>query len=84
MSNTSWQKTHLKELLWTMLQKHQPNCYVCGKPFIYKDIFPIRKTDLLTEHHLDGDHMNMSSSNRVVVHRSCHKAHHTKDNVHRR
>ena len=84
MSNLSWQKTHLKELLWLLTQKYQPNCYVCGKPFNLKEDFPIRKTDLITEHHIDGEHMNMKLDNRVLVHRRCHKSHHTKDNVHRR
>ena len=76
MSNLSWQKTHLKELLWLLTQKYQPNCYTCGKPFNLKTDFPKRMTDLVTEHHIDLDHMNMSLDNRVLVHRSCHKSFH--------
>jgi len=84
LSNLSWQKTHIKELLWLMIIKHQPNCYLCDKPFSLKLDFPKRMTDLITDHHIDGDHMNMTPSNRVLVHRSCHKSHHTKDNLHAR
>ena len=75
MSNLSWQKTHLRDILWLAIQKHQPNCYLCHKPFTMAD-FPIRKTDLITEHHIDGNHMNMKLENRTLTHRSCHKSYH--------
>ena len=77
-SKLSWQKTHLRELLWTMIQKHQPNCYTCGKPFTQAD-FPKRMTDLITEHHIDGNHMNMKIDNRTLVHRRCHKSYHMRE-----
>lgn len=75
MSELSWQKTHLKELLWLLIQKYHPLCYICHKPFTLAD-FPKRVTDLITEHHIDGDHMNMRLENRVLVHRTCHKSYH--------
>ncbi len=78
-SKLSWQKIHLRDLLWLLIQRYHPNCYVCGKPFSLKDDFPKRLTDLITEHHIDGDHMNMALSNRVLVHRRCHKVHHMTD-----
>lgn len=56
---------------------------MCKEKFIYDDVLPARGVDNLTEHHIDGDHMNMSLSNRVLVHRVCHKSFHTKDNIHR-
>ena len=85
MSNElSQHKQRLKYHLWSMIEKHQPYCHLCQQPFIRTDVLPSRGVDNLTEHHLDGDHMNMRIENRVLVHRRCHKSHHTKDNVNRR
>lgn len=78
VSKLSWQKTHLRDLLLFVLTKYNINCYFCHKPFTLAD-FPVRKTDLITEHHLDGDHMNMKLENRALAHRSCHKSHHMKE-----
>jgi len=80
-TNLSNEKARLKYFLWAMIEKYQPNCYMCKEPFIYDDALPPRGTDNLTEHHIDGDHMNMKLENRVLVHRICHKSHHTKDNI---
>ena len=78
------EKARLKYLLWTMIEKHQPNCYFCNQPFVRDEVLPPRGIDNLTEHHKDGDHMNMELHNRVLVHRHCHKVHHTKDNINRK
>lgn len=80
----SQEKQRLKYFLWRMIEKYQPNCIICDKPFEREDILPARGTDNLTEHHIDGDHMNMKHSNTALAHRRCHKAHHTKDNINRR
>lgn len=80
-SNLSNEKSRLKYFLWMMIQKYQPDCWLCGKPFKYADALPPRGTDNITEHHKDGDHMNMKLENRCLVHRTCHKSHHTKDNI---
>lgn len=82
-TKTSYNKSRLRDILWTMIQKHQPNCYLCRQAFTV-DILPARRTDLLTEHHIDGDHSNMKLENRVLVHRECHKRYHVKDNIGRR
>ena len=80
-TGTSAEKARLKYFLWLLMQKYQPDCYFCHEPFRYADSLPARGTDNLTEHHLDGDHQNMALANRVLVHRECHKAFHTKDNI---
>jgi len=82
-TNLSNEKARLRYFLWMMIQKYQPNCGICGEPFMYLDILPPRGTDNLTEHHIDGDHMNMRLENRTLVHRICHKAYHVKDNIHK-
>lgn len=82
-AKTSAEKQRLKYFLWRMIEKYQPNCWLCNQPFVRQDVLPARGTDNLTEHHIDGDHMNMKHGNTVLVHRVCHKAHHTKDNVNR-
>ena len=74
-SKLSWQKTHLRDLLLFVLTKYNITCYFCHKPFTIAD-FPKRLTDLITEHHIDGDHMNMKIENRTLVHRRCHKSRH--------
>jgi len=83
-SKLSDHKQRLRYLLWVMIQKHQPNCCICGEKFELQDILPSRGVDQLTEHHLDGDHMNFDLKNRELAHRKCHKSYHTKDNVNRR
>jgi hypothetical protein len=75
------EKARLKYFLWYTIQRYQPYCYFCEQLFVYEDILPKRGVDNLTEHHRDGDHMNMNLGNRILVHRYCHKAHHTKDNI---
>lgn len=77
-SKLSWQKTHMRDILLLVLAKYKIVCYLCGKPFTLAD-FPKRMTDLITEHHIDLDHMNISIDNRVLAHRSCHKSFHLKD-----
>ncbi len=80
-TNLSNEKARLKYFLWTLIEKYQPNCSICGEPFVYSDALPPRGTDELTEHHIDLDHQNMCLSNRTLVHRVCHKSYHTKDNI---
>ena len=80
----SQEKQRLKYFLWTLIQKHHPNCCICNQPFVKEDVLPARGTDNLTEHHFDGNHDNMKLENRGLSHRRCHKAHHTRDNVNRR
>lgn len=77
----SYEKSRLKELLWLMIQRHQPRCAICGKEFIKEDVLPSRGSDLLTEHHVDCNHQNSDLENRVLVHRTCHKSFHTRSNV---
>ena len=77
-SKLSWQKIHLRDLLLFILTKYSITCYFCRKPFTMAD-FPKRMTDLITEHHIDGDHMNMKLDNRTQAHRSCHKSHHMRE-----
>ena len=73
----------LQSLLWLMLLKYQPNCYFCNKPFTLDDL-PNKGVDLLTEHHVDGNHYNDKLSNRVIAHRVCHKRYHVKDNINKK
>ncbi len=80
-SGLSEEKRRLKYFLWMMIRKYQPNCCICGQPFIYNDVLPPRGTDSLTEHHFDGDHDNMRMENRGLCHRHCHKSHHVWDNI---
>ena len=80
-TSTSYEKSRLKELLWLLIQKFQPTCAICGKQFSKEVDLPSRGSDKLTEHHVDGNHYNSDLSNRVLVHRTCHKRHHTKDNL---
>lgn len=79
-TKTSYNKARLRKLLLLMIAKHQPNCCICGLPFIEADL-PVRATDQLTEQHLDGDHSNNALTNRGLAHRSCHKSLHTKNNI---
>ena len=80
-TKVSYEKSRLKELLWLMIEKHQAHCAICHKPFTKETDLPSRGSDQLTEHHKDGQHYNNDLSNRVLVHRTCHKSYHTKDNV---
>ena len=80
-SSLSHEKARLKDLLWLMLVKYQPTCSLCKQPFARDDVLPSRGSDNLTEHHRDGQHYNNVLSNRVLVHRECHKRHHVKDNI---
>ena len=80
-TKTSYEKSRLKDLLWLLLQKYQPSCYLCNKPFDKDTDLPSRGSDQLTEHHKDGNHYNVSLDNRVLVHRQCHKSFHAKDNI---
>ncbi len=64
-----------------MIQVHQPNCILCSKPFVREDVLPSRGVDDLTEHHVDGNHYNNSPENRRLAHRTCHKRHHSRDNI---
>ena len=77
-SKLSWQKTHMRDILLLVLTKYKIVCYLCDRPFTLAD-FPKRMTDLITEHHKDGDHMNMRIENRTIAHRSCHKSHHMRE-----
>lgn len=81
MSSISHEKARLKELLWVLIEKHQPACPMCMKNFVRSDILPSRGSDTLTEHHIDGNHYNSDLINRVLVHRQCHKSHHTRNNI---
>jgi hypothetical protein len=80
----SHEKYRLKQLLWLMIQKYQPICYLSGKPFTYAEIFPSRGSDNLTEHHIDCNHYNNNLANRTLAYRTAHKAYHTKDNIHKK
>jgi len=71
--SVSYEKSRLKELLWMMIQIHQPCCFFCNKPFRKSEILPSRGVDQLTEHHIDGNHYNNDPSNRTLAHRTCHK-----------
>jgi hypothetical protein len=77
----SYEKSRLKELLAYMIEEHQPTCPLCGEQFKLSEVLPSRGSDSLTIHHLDGNHYNNSRGNRVLVHRECHKRHHTKNNI---
>ena len=80
-TKTSYEKSRLKELLWFLILTSHPECFICGRPFIKVEDLPSRGSDQITEHHKDGQHYNNDLSNRVLVHRTCHKSYHTKDNV---
>jgi len=81
-TKTSYEKSRLKELLWLLVIKYQPKCALCHETFVKSDVLPSRGSDKLTEHHADGNHYNDDLSNRVLVHRTCQKSYHTKDNIH--
>ena len=66
-TKTSYEKSRLKELLWLLVQKYQPDCFLCGAPFSKDGDLPSRGSDLLTEHHKDGNHYNNDLSNRMLV-----------------
>ena len=80
-SSVSYEKSRIKQLLWVMLQEYQPVCPMCELPFVMSDVLPSRGVDKLTEHHKDGNHFNNTRGNRELVHRTCHKAHHTRNNI---
>lgn len=79
-TDTSYRKARLRYLLIFLLKKYNISCYLCHKPLGEADI-PVRRVDLLTEHHIDGDHENWNTENLTLVHRTCHKSYHTKDNI---
>lgn len=80
-TKTSYEKSRLKELLWMMIEEYQPACPLCKKRFDRDIDLPSRGNDMLTVHHLDGNHYNDRPGNRVLVHRECHKSYHSKDNI---
>lgn len=80
-SSVSYEKSRLKDLLFFLIQKYQPNCVICSKPFVRDEILPSRGSDNLTEHHIDHNHYNSALSNRALAHRTCHKGHHTANNI---
>ena len=80
---TSRSKARYRFMCWMLLRKYQPNCTICGQAFTESDL-PNRGIDLITEHHLDGNHLNFTLSNREYAHRSCHKRYHVKDNIRRK
>lgn len=80
-TKTSYEKSRLKELLWSMIQIHQPMCPLCSKSFVRDDVLPSRGSDQLTEHHADFNHYNNDRNNRVLVHRECHKRLHQVHNI---
>ena len=80
-SSLSYEKARLKELLWLMILRHQPVCPICKQHFNKDEVLPARGSDQLTEHHLDHNHYNNEPANKVLVHRSCHKGHHTSNNI---
>jgi 5-methylcytosine-specific restriction endonuclease McrA len=69
----------LRELLVLCFRKYAVKCHFCGEHLSERDL-PVRATDLLTIHHLDGDRGNDSVDNLVIAHRRCHKAHHLNNN----
>lgn len=79
-TKTSYNKARIHDFLWLMVQKHQPNCCLCHTHFTLADL-PSRATDLITEHHLNGNHSNNDLANRELAHRRCHKSYHAKDNI---
>ena len=79
-SSLSIRKSRLRYLLLHMIAKYNVVCCLCDTPITEIDI-PIRSVDLLTEHHLDGNHSNWQLANLTLVHRECHKQYHTKDNI---
>ena len=82
-TKTSYNKGRLRDLLWMMLQRYHPVCRLCGKVFTEADL-PTRGEDNLTEHHSNGIHEDNRLMNRELVHRTCHKRYHVKDNIHSR
>lgn len=77
----SYEKSRLKELLWLMMEKFQPACYICKEQFKKSDVLPSRGVDQLTEHHIDINHYNNDLANRTLAHRTCHKRLHTRHNI---
>lgn len=80
-TTTSYTKGRYRELLWDMIQRHQPTCYFCHQPFVKDVDIPARGVDQLTVHHIDGNHWNDDPQNKALSHRTCHKRHHSKDNI---
>lgn len=80
-TKTSYAKSRLRDLLILLLQKHQSSCPLCHEPFDPETDVPVRGVDKLTEHHLNGVHEDSRLENRVIVHRTCHKKYHAKDNI---
>ena len=80
-STVSYEKSRLKELLWTLLLKYHPDCYLCKERFKKSDLLPSRGSDNLTLHHKDGNHENNNPENWSYSHRTCHKRFHSKDNI---
>ena len=80
-THTSYTKSRYRQFLVLMVEKYQPLCALCSKPFDLEVDTPTRGLDLLTEHHADGNHYNSDLSNRVLVHRTCQKSYHAKDNI---
>lgn len=74
-STLSSRKGRLRYLLLHLLSKYMVGCYLCSAPFTESDV-PVRTVDLLTEHHIDGNHFNWNKDNIVLTHRKCHKQYH--------
>ena len=70
------QKARYREFLILLIQQYDICCFFCCKPITEADL-PVRKVDSLTIHHKDEDRTNNSPYNLEVVHRGCHKHHHT-------
>jgi hypothetical protein len=82
-TSTSYEKSRLKYLLWLLIRKYQPNCYLCHQPFVYEDVLPSRGSDNLTVHHNDEAEDDSKLEEQHLAHRHCHKVYHAKDNIHR-
>jgi 5-methylcytosine-specific restriction endonuclease McrA len=68
-------KARYRDFLLFLFEKYELKCWFCLNPFTEADL-PVRKSDNLTEHHIDGDHSNWDIDNRVLAHTDCHKRHH--------
>jgi len=65
----------LREMLSLILAKYDIRCHFCGERLSPSDL-PVRRTDGLTIHHLNGHRGDNSPENLVLAHRRCHKAFH--------
>lgn len=70
-----YHKKRLHQIILILLDEFRAHCYFCHKRITGED-FPRRRTDRISIHHINNNHMDNRISNLALAHRTCHRFHH--------